>query len=177
MTYTDGHGTSGQGTLVEEGIERGAEQTEAAPSDLLTLAVAPPDSKDRVRWLVEKCTELGVDRIRWLTSEHGQGRIPRLDRALAWMIAAVEQSRRAWTTDVDADWSALSDLGSFVAADRGGAPFRPSGTTTVAVGPEGGWSPRELDLIDERISLGPGVLRTETAAVAVASVFSALRNQ
>ena len=177
LSYTDGEGVIGHGTLTNQGIERGPEETEPAPADRLTLAVAPPDSKDRVRWLVEKCTELGVARIRWLKTEYGQGRIPRHDKSHAWVTGAIEQSRRSRITEVDQDWSALSELGSFVAAQQGGAPFRPSGSVTIAIGPEGGWSPSELDHLETRVTLGSGVLRTETAAVAAAAIFSAVRNQ
>lgn len=162
--------------MVEQGVERGEERTEPAPGDRLTLAVAPPDSKDRIRWLVEKCTELGVSRIRWLRTDHGQGRVPRPEKALAWMASAVEQSRRAWITTVDEDWSSAADLGTFVAAEQGGTPFRPAGSVTVAIGPEGGWSQAELAHLDEQVSLGTGVLRTETAAVAAAAIFAVSGN-
>jgi 16S rRNA (uracil1498-N3)-methyltransferase len=49
-------------------------------------------------------------------------------------------------------------------------------TPVVLVGPEGGWSPRELSLVDTKVSLGDGVLRVETAALAAGALLGALRS-
>ena len=172
VSYTDGVGLVGEGTWTGTDIERGAETSIPAPIASLTLAVAPPDSKERVRWLIEKSTELGVARIRWLRTRYGQGRLPRPDKARAWMQGALEQSRRSRVTVVDSDWSVFDDLGDFVAADQTGHAFRPEGSVTVAIGPEGGWAPSELSPTVTRVALGDAVLRTETAAIGAAAVFS-----
>jgi 16S rRNA (uracil1498-N3)-methyltransferase len=177
VSYTDGSGTVGEGVWSGAGIERGAERVEPEPTARLTLAVAPPDSKERQRWLVEKCTELGVARLRWLRTRFGQGRVPQHDKAHAWMVAALEQSRRSRIMSVDRDWSSIVDLGVFIAADLGGAPFQPEEVLTVAIGPEGGWAPDELPGSCRRVSLGKGVLRSETAAIAAAAVHAATMNQ
>ena len=174
VSYTDGAGRSGIGTWTNRGVRRGAERFDDLRAESLTLAVAPPDSKDRIRLLVEKATELGVARLRWLKTVHGQGRLPPPARASSWMVAALQQSRRCWLTTVDESWSTLDQLGEFVAADLGGIPFRPTGPLTVAIGPEGGWAPGEIAASVTRVSLGTGVLRTETAAIAVAAMFSGL---
>ncbi|HEX3980416.1 MAG TPA: 16S rRNA (uracil(1498)-N(3))-methyltransferase, partial [Acidimicrobiales bacterium] len=66
----------------------------------------------------------------------------------------------------------------------GGPPrlARPGGShlslahPVVAVGPEGGWDPDELDLFGDGVGLGPTVLRAETAAVAVGTLLCALRS-
>lgn len=163
----------GEGTWSGVDIQRGTETSTPEPAASLTLAVAPPDAKDRQRWLVEKSTELGVARIRWLRTRFGQARLPRPDKARAWMQSALEQSRRTRVTLVDADWSELSDLGDFVAADQTGTAFGPEGSITVAIGPEGGWAPSELPPTTPVISLGDSVLRTETAAVVAAALFAA----
>ncbi len=171
VSYTDGAGIIGDGVWSAAGIERGDERFEE-PATQLTIAVAPPDSKDRQRWLVEKCTELGVGRLRWLRTQFGQGRLPRHDKVHSWMVSAVEQSRRSRLMSIDDDWTAMSDLGEFVAADLGGVPFRPDAASVVAIGPEGGWAPDELPPTCRRVSLGTGVLRSETAAVAAAAIFA-----
>jgi 16S rRNA (uracil1498-N3)-methyltransferase len=173
VSYTDGAGVIGAGTWTGVYIERGTETSEPEPPASLTLAVAPPDSKERIRWLVEKSTELGVERISWLRTRYGQGRPPQSRKAQAWMKSALEQSRRSRVTVVDSDWMDLSDLGEFVAADQTGRPFRPEGSVTVAIGPEGGWAPTELPPTTPVVSLGVSVLRTETAAIAAAAVFGA----
>jgi 16S rRNA (uracil1498-N3)-methyltransferase len=173
VSYTDGSGVLGAGIWTGVDIERGTETETPEPPETLTLAVAPPDSRDRQRWLVEKATELGVERVRWLRTRFGQGRLPRQDKAQAWMQSALEQSRRTRVTRIDAAWSDLADLGDFVAADQTGDGFRPEGSITLAIGPEGGWAASELPAATPVVSLGVSILRTETAAVAAAAVFAA----
>lgn len=171
VSYTDGSGLLGEGNWTGVGIERGAETSTPEPVAALTLAVAPPDSKERVRWMVEKSTELGVLRIRWLRTRFGQGRLPRPEKAEAWMQGALEQSRGSRVTIIDSGWSELADLGEYVAAERTGDSFRPSGSVTVAIGPEGGWAPSEIPPATPIVSLGDAVLRSETAAIAAAAIF------
>src|SRR5690606_40670004 len=62
VSYTDGAGRIGRGRLTGDGVERGEETTVPRPMGL-TLAVAPPKSKDRARFVVEKLAELGVARL------------------------------------------------------------------------------------------------------------------
>ena len=59
-------------------------------------------------------------------------------------------------------------------ADRSGAPIGP-GTTTVLVGPEGGWSDVERQAGLPAVTLGTHVLRAETAAVAAGALMAACR--
>lgn len=164
VSYTDGSGVRGEGLWLGDVVERGAETIEPMPSRL-TVAVAPPDSRDRQRWMIEKATELGAWRIRWLRTQYGQGRVPRPDKAQAWMTAALEQSRRTWATAVDDEWSTFADLGEFSAADAGGEAQMPESPATIAIGPEGGWAPEELDDTVPRVSLSRHILRTETAVL------------
>lgn len=170
VTYTDGAGRVGTGTLAEEAVERGGERL-VPPPPSLTLAVAPPAAKDRARFLVEKLAELGVARLEWLRTRRGEGRVPRPDRAEAWAVAALEQSRGAWLTRVAGSEVSLAELeGKVVAADAGGGPL-PEGEQelVVAIGPEGGWDPGELPPGTRRVTLGPRVLRVETAALVAAT--------
>jgi 16S rRNA (uracil1498-N3)-methyltransferase len=55
-----------------------------------------------------------------------------------------------------------------VAAEPGGRPLAPT-DGEIAIGPEGGWTEAELEAAADRVSLGPTVLRIETAAVAAAA--------
>lgn len=169
VSYTDGAGTIGEGTLGDRVVVRGDEHRVARPP-AVTIAVAAPSSRERARFLVEKLAELGVARIRWLATIHGEGRPPRPDRARAWATAALEQSRGAWTTVVDEGVSAWSDLEPPVlAAVQGGGPAPDGGSpVTVAIGPEGGWAEAEVPLGVGTLDLGPRVLRVETAAVVAA---------
>jgi 16S rRNA (uracil1498-N3)-methyltransferase len=154
----------------------------AAPSPAITVALSVPKG-DRPEWAVQKLTEIGVDRIvvlhadrsvvRW-DGERGQRHLGRL---AAVAKAAAMQSRRLTVPTVNGPTpvAALALGGSVALAEPGGGP--PSlDPSTVAVGPEGGWSPAELDLDLPRMTLGPSILRTETAAVVAATLMLSLRS-
>jgi RsmE family RNA methyltransferase len=64
---------------------------------------------------------------------------------------------------------------SVALAEPGGEPLSLS-TPVVLVGPEGGWTPRELSTVEQKVGLGDGVLRVETAALAAGVLLAALRN-
>ena len=99
----------------------------------------------------------------------------RLDRSGVAAEAAM-QSRRVWLPEVVGPLPAAEVLPGAVAAEPGGRPLT-STDHTVAVGPEGGWSPAELDAAESTVSLGPTVLRVETAAVVAVTRMVAHREQ
>ena len=175
VTYTDGRGTVGDGVWNGSAIVRGAERIVAPVLPIVTIAVAPPRSKDRQRFVVEKLQELAVQRLVWLSTAHGQGRPPGADKAMAWATAALEQSRGAHLIEIDVAALEALDADEVVWADMTGDPVRPvargEGPFTVAIGPEGGWSSDERTRFVHRVSLGSTVLRTDTAAVVAAAAF------
>ncbi len=170
VTYTDGAGRLGSGALEGDSIDRG-EESLVERGHRLTLAVAPPDSKDRARFLVEKAAELGVARLRWLETVHGHGRPPRPDRSRAWAVSALEQSRGSWLMGIDEATATFSDLSQPVlVAAPGGRSVVPVGVdVTVAIGPEGGWASGEVPADATLLDLGPTILRVETAAIVAAA--------
>jgi 16S rRNA (uracil1498-N3)-methyltransferase len=137
---------------------------------------------DRPEWVVQKLTELGVDRIvplataRTVVRWTGDRALRHRERLRTVAREAAMQSRRAWLPEVT-DVTELADVASLpgaALAEPGGAP--PSlDRPVVLVGPEGGWAPEEVALGLPTVDLGPTVLRAETAAVAVAAVLGALR--
>ena len=139
---------------------------------------------ERPEWVVQKLTEVGVDRIVALGTARS---VVRLDaeavdrRVQRWRRVAKEaamQSRRARLPVVEGPM-ALDDVVAPVGraaalAEPGGDPpslERP----VVLVGPEGGWSPDELGRGLPTVALGATVLRAETAAVAAAVLLCGLR--
>lgn len=176
VSYTDGTGVIGEGRFEFGVVVRGDETRVERPVPHVTLAVAPPRSTDRIRFLVEKVVELGVDEIVWVSTEYGQGRVPSRSKLEAWTQGAVEQSRRGYVPVVGSILRQISDLnGEFptVVADQAGdvlASGETASRLTVLVGPEGGWGP--ADGIDDypTLRLSEAVLRTETAAVAALAV-------
>lgn len=144
----------------------------------IRIASAMPKG-DRLDWLVQKVTELGADRLTLLHAERSvvrwkDGKADH-QRARLQRIAdeACRQSRRVWRLHVDGPVSAASVLGDFLVAEPGGR--RPvAGDVAIAIGPEGGWSPEELECAAGSVSLGGNILRTETASVAAATLCVAL---
>lgn len=136
----------------------------------------------RPELVVQKLTELGVDRIVPFTAERS---VVRWDEAKAAKnharfvrVAqeAVMQSRCPWTPVVEpvTTFEAVVAQSGAVMADRGGAPLDDA-ATTVLVGPEGGWGEGEARADVRRVRLGDHVLRAETAAIAAGVLLTAHR--
>jgi 16S rRNA U1498 N3-methylase RsmE len=167
-SYTDGSGVIGEGILRGGAVERGPE-SEVSRGRQLTLAVAPPRNRDRQRFLVEKLGELGVTRLVWLATTHGSGRPPAARKSAEWAVSALEQARGAWLMHTDDRLVGWDDLEKPVVACDAAGDVDPGDPATVAVGPEGGWSPGEVPENARSWRLGDTILRVETAAlVAVA---------
>ncbi|NND74925.1 MAG: 16S rRNA (uracil(1498)-N(3))-methyltransferase [Ilumatobacter sp.] len=147
----------------------------------LTLATAMPKG-DRLDWLVQKATEIGVDRIALLHTDRSvvRWKPDRVERRLGRLQRisdeAARQSRRVWRVAVDAPVPADIVLAGAAVAEPGGRELRPA-DSVVAVGPEGGWSDTELQRASVRIDLGPNVLRTETAALVIITLSVAFRHR
>ncbi|HET7846010.1 MAG TPA: 16S rRNA (uracil(1498)-N(3))-methyltransferase [Acidimicrobiia bacterium] len=171
VSYTNGRGTVGNGSFSGGVIVRDREETVPRPNPI-TLAVAPPASRDRCRFLVEKLSELGVARLAWLATSRGEGRIPHAAKTTLWSASALEQSRGGWLMEVGADLLSWDDLDRplVVAVPGGGSEIFE--VRTVAIGPEGGLDPAEIPADAASIDLGSTILRVETAAVIAASRFS-----
>jgi 16S rRNA (uracil1498-N3)-methyltransferase len=180
VTLTDGAGRWRSAVFTGDGVEAtGPVETTAPPDRLLTIAVAPPKG-DRLEWLVAKCTEVGIDRFVLLDAEHsvvrwsgerGERQLTRLNRIA---VEASMQSRRVWLPQITGPVPALDVLPAIAAAEPGGRSVA-AVDTAIAVGPEGGWSPKELEVAASVVALGPHVLRVETAAIAAAVLMTSHR--
>jgi len=149
-------------------------------------------ANDRMDWLVEKATELGATRITPLMTAHGVLRLSperALKRQLHWLGIAqsacaqsgrnkipcidVPQTWSDWLSAWKSDPSQQKWLLSLRSEAAPLAHLQPSAATGVALlsGPEGGLSPEEEAQALERgfmpVSLGPRILRAETAPLAV----------
>jgi 16S rRNA (uracil1498-N3)-methyltransferase len=197
VAVSDGAGRWAPCRLAADGPVRGSRRADAAAllvpdgavvdvprvGPEVTVAFAPTKG-DRPEWVVQKLTELGVDRVvplrtarsvvRW-EGERGDRQVERLRRVAR---EASAQSRRVWLPQVTAvrrlDELADAAGAAPVLADPGGeAPGmdRP----VIAVGPEGGWDDDERAAVTRSVGLGPTVLRAETAAVVAGALLCALR--
>jgi 16S rRNA (uracil1498-N3)-methyltransferase len=183
VSVTDGRGgwrlcRLGVGTaLVPEGDIVRARRSEPP----VTVGFAPVKG-DRPEWAVQKLTELGVDRIVVLVAERsvvrweGERGNRHLDKLRAVAHQAAMQSRQLWLPEVVG-----FEVARTLAARQGVAMAAPGGAPpnldcpTVLVGPEGGWTASEMAAARSTVDLGPGVLRTESAAVAAGVLLTALR--
>ena len=168
VSYTDGLGNVGVGVLLNHTVRRGEESEHERPS-ALTVAVAPPQNKDRQRFLVEKLAELGVAQLLWIRTKHGKDRVASGGKLFSWVLSATEQSRGAWLMEIHPETASWDDLEEpVVVCHPGGDSGRPY-ARTVVIGPEGGFADDEIPSHATRWDLGPTVLRVETAAMVAAS--------
>ena len=146
---------------------------------------------ERFELILEKATELGVERIipvRAERSEKGleQAALKRMPRWQRIVREASEQSRRARLPEISApvttfevdvpyryvlDEAASAPLLSILSAER-----RAGDQVALLIGPEGGWTDREREqftAVWRSASLGPQILRAETAAIAALAVINA----
>ncbi|MEN8005575.1 MAG: RsmE family RNA methyltransferase [Candidatus Krumholzibacteriota bacterium] len=171
----------------------------------LVVACAVVKGK-RFEWALEKAVELGAHEFLPLETDLGviDPRPGKQDRWRSIMTAALKQSGRSYlpflseplpVKDVLARCSAGPVYFGAAPADgealRSGAPFwtdildegkeKSPSQLTVLIGPEGGWSPAELSLLSrdgtQAISMGPHVLRTETAVLTGLAILQALRDR
>lgn len=161
-----------------------------APEPGPWLAFAPL-KKDRLDQVIEKAVELGVERLIPVITERTQNRRLKHERMVQQVIDAAEQCERMSIPTLDEPipleklptiWP--QDRVLLVAAERQNAvPIGDqlktiSGAMGLLIGPEGGFHPQELDWamnlpISMAVSLGPRILRAETATVAALAVMQA----
>jgi 16S rRNA (uracil1498-N3)-methyltransferase len=151
----------------------------------LHLAIAPTKMMERMEWLVEKATEMGVDEFSFLDcrfSERRQVKLPRVEKVV---VAAVKQSRKAWMPILNE----MEGLKTFIDRHQTGRRYiahcyqevprvhlfdelrkGDEQDALVLVGPEGDFSIDEVRYAVEHgyvsVNLGNSRLRTETAGLA-----------
>ncbi len=164
-------------------VESKTRQPEAIPDVWLAFA---PVKRTQTDWLVEKATELGAAWLLPLITRRTIAERVKLERLQAIAIEAAEQCGRTRLPEI-AEPVALKQLLAGRDADRrlyfadeqGGEPpidaFAP-GPALIVTGPEGGFTDEERDAIRGAdnavpVSLGPRILRAETAALAALAAY------
>ena len=163
----------------------------------LTMAVCPTKNIDRYEWFLEKATEMGVDVIVPVIGEHSERRIIKPERLEKILVSAAKQSLKGAIPVLQEAVSVKQfikehaeapgvkliaycgeqekvTLAEAVKEARNLLPDSP--TLTILIGPEGDFSPAEVDAAIAAgfrpLTLGDSRLRTETAAIAsVAGVY------
>ena len=152
-------------------------RAQASGPDLWLLFA--PLKRARTDFVVEKAVEMGISRLWPVFTEYTNSERIREDRITAQMREAAEQCNRldvpeltapARLSDALADWPADRAL-IFADEAAAGPAALPRGKAAVLIGPEGGFSEAERDRIQALpqavvLSLGPRILRADTAAIA-----------
>ncbi len=191
-------------TKCELGGKRAAPCVAAAVGDLRLVPLQQPGLRlfvagckgPRLTWLVEKCTELGVAELCFTKFDRSvvPVRAAGVEKLARTALEASKQCGRAWLPRVTCEHGFEAVLaehgGKRLAVAQPGASAPPvgawlgarmddsddAGLLSACVGPEGGLSERELELVRvagvELVTLGPHVLRVETAAVACAAAWA-----
>jgi 16S rRNA (uracil1498-N3)-methyltransferase len=157
------------------------EKHEKARDFYVHIALAPTKNADRIEWFVEKATEIGIDEISFLQTEHSEKKGLNTERILKKAMSAMKQSKQFFLPKINP----LSKLYDFFPSADETQKFiahltqspeehlfrktRAGERYCVLIGPEGGFSEKEVSIAKENgfslVNLGQNRLRTETAAL------------
>ncbi|NJL76150.1 MAG: 16S rRNA (uracil(1498)-N(3))-methyltransferase [Saprospiraceae bacterium] len=162
------------------------------PKFELHLAIAPPKNIERMEWLLEKTTEIGIDVITPLQCERSERTVLKNERLEKILISACKQSLRATRPTLHP----LTKFKDFLVrldhtnqqryiAHCENSPkttllhnYKAGNNVLILIGPEGDFSPKEILLAEEQgclsLSLGKARLRTETAGIVVCQTIQLL---
>ena len=145
------------------------------------IAVAPTKNLDRMEWLVEKATEIGIDTITCLRCHHSERREIKLQRLNKIAVSAMKQSQKTTLPQINE----MIDFNKFISQKIEGNKmiahctetkkqlikdlYKPDCNSIILIGPEGDFSNEEINAAISAgfapVSLGKSRLRTETAAI------------
>ena len=160
------------------------------------IAVAPTKNIERMEWLAEKCTEIGVDTLTPILCHYSERKVIRTDRLNKIVLSAAKQSLSAYLPQLgeltsvkdcilnanedyryiahSSPWTDKHDLRDELRINS--SRDNNSKSFCVLIGPEGGFSDDEVHLAMAHgfvpVSLGDARLRTETAAIVACSMIN-----
>lgn len=156
---------------------------QSKPSQHLSVALGILDNRDRFEFAIEKCVELGVQEFYPLVSQFTQRKSLNINRLELKAIAALKQSKRAWKmimheeTKLNTLLKADYDVIYFADMLATGKMQAVKGNALIVVGPEGGFSDEECDLLRntakvQPFTLGENRLRAETALLTSVAMYN-----
>jgi 16S rRNA (uracil1498-N3)-methyltransferase len=178
------------GTLIGRILDTTSAPPKTSPSIVLAQSLLKGEKMD---WVIQKATELGVARIAPVLASHSvvRPRADRIEHQLArWQRIALEAAQQSerWSVPVIDEPATVPHLLStsktaavkILLAERSdGAslsnlPLHNDGDVWLLIGPEGGWEEAEFRHMREQgfvgVTLGPRILRAETAAIAALTI-------
>ncbi len=161
-------------------------------SGYIHIALAPTKNMERLEWLAEKATEIGVDELTFLNCRFSERKTIKTERIRKILVAAMKQSLKSRLPRLNeltgfSDFIGLPfDGNKFIAHCREGEkPYlwdmaHKGESSLVLIGPEGDFSVEEIQQAIkagfEPVSLSNSRLRTETAALAACHILN-IKNQ
>ncbi len=157
------------------------------PNHFIHIAIAPTKSADRTEWFVEKATEIGIQKISFISTQHSERNKINLDRMTKVAVMAMKQSGQVWLPEIEGmvhyqELLMKQTNQKFIAfADgKGNQPLQTQAkkdkSYLVMIGPEGDFSSEEIQAAVHvgfsPVSLGANTLRTETAGVAACHILN-----
>lgn len=193
ITVLDGKGGKFQGVIKEFGkktttVEILDIENVPPPKQTLHLFIAPTKNINRMEWLVEKCTELGISHITFINTQRCERNKIRLDRLEKIAVSAAKQAGNPFVPTLSGITSLVKALEMAEADQRFvahcqtkqlpalGSRLHADKNVSVLVGPEGDFAISEIELAKKHrfieVSLGSLRLRTETAGLYVSMMFA-----
>lgn len=198
ITLIDGNGTEAVARILSDNPKKCSGQiikrTHHKPNRnyQLHLAIAPTKNFDRIEWMLEKCIEIGIDEISFIETSNSERNKINLERCEKIAISAIKQSKQFYLPNIHPIQSFQSFLVQTEAIPNKWIAWCESDKTDyllkqitliensqnlVCIGPEGDFTTAEIELAKAHhflpCSLGPNILRSETAAVMATALMAA----
>jgi len=201
VKLTSGKGDLAIATIVESSkrscvVKINSLQIQEAPQNKICIAVSLLKNTSRFEWLLEKCAELGIEKIQPVLCKRTEKQQFKRSRFESILKSAMLQSQQQWLTELSDPVNInllITDGGNgfankFIAHCEPGQKFmlnenkifrETKSSTIILIGPEGDFTQEEIQLALQHsfnpVALGNTRLRTETAAVVAATLLKSAR--
>ncbi|MEY2792799.1 MAG: rRNA ((1498)-N(3))-methyltransferase [Bacteroidota bacterium] len=158
--------------------------------NLLNLWIAPTKQMERIEWMVEKCTEMGLRSIGFFYSKNSERKEIKLPRLEKIIISAIKQSKQLFLPEIHEIQSFEGLVNSLkIRNEQNGFAYISTNNSksiqnfahkkkisNILIGPEGDFTQKEIELLFSNdfnsFSLGESILRTETAGLLCTAAFA-----
>ncbi|GAB1445105.1 16S rRNA (uracil(1498)-N(3))-methyltransferase [Flammeovirgaceae bacterium] len=150
------------------------------------VAIAPTKNTDRMEWFVEKVTEIGIEEISFIQCENSERMVINMERITKKAISAVKQAGQVRLptihpiSNIETIIAQPADQKFIAHVDQNNPKHLKEAALQsnylVLIGPEGDFTQQEIDKATEKgfekVSLGPSILRTETAGLVACHILN-----
>ena len=189
LTYIASIATANKNNVV---LDIESKKKSKQPNNNLHLVISPTKSHDRIDWIAEKATEIGVGEISFALCHRTERKKINIDRVKRITISALKQSGQAYLPKIN-NLQKIKDILESSKAEQKyiahledeaqvhlRSVYRKGESSCVLIGPEGDFTKDEIDLSEKynftSVTLGENTLRTETAGIYVSSLVNILND-